>query len=138
MEQKFDTEIIRLITLFENLTDAPVKDCVINNDTIYFIVEEGKVGIAIGKNGSKVKHAENLIKKKIKIIEFSNDPIVFVKKMIPQIADVKIRNENKKAVVELKVEKKYRALVIGRDGRNLKLYEKILRRNHDIDNLIIR
>ncbi len=138
MEQKFDTEVIRLITLFENLTDAPVKDCVINNDTIYFIVEEGKVGMAIGKNGSKVKNAENLIKKNIKIIEFSNDPIVFVKKMIPQVADVKIRNENKKAVVELKVEKKYRALVIGRDGKNLKLYEKILRRNHDIDNLIIR
>lgn len=138
MEQKFDTEIIRLITLFENLTDAPVKDCVINNDTIYFIVEEGKVGMAIGKNGSKVKNAENLIKKNIKIIEFSNDPIVFVKKMIPQVADIKIRNENKKAVVELKVEKKYRALVIGRDGKNLKLYKEILRRNHDIDDLIIR
>jgi N utilization substance protein A len=57
MPVTFDTETIRMITLFENITGAPVKDCLIEENTLYLVVDEGKVGIAIGKNGNSVKHA---------------------------------------------------------------------------------
>lgn len=140
MEVKFDTETIRLITMFENLTSAPVKDCLIDNltNTIYFIVEEGKVGIAIGKNGSRVKNVENLVKKHIKIFEFSKDLITFIKNIMPQVTSVKIRNEDERIILEIKVEKKDRALTIGRDGKNLKIYKEILQRSHAINDLIVK
>jgi len=140
MELKFDTETIRLVTLFENLTGAPVRDCVTDvlSNTIYFIVGEGKIGIAIGKNGSNVKNVERMINKNIKIFEFSKDLVTFVKKIIPQTTIVKVRSEDEKTIIEIVVEKKNRALVIGRDGKNLKLYKEILQRNHGIDDLLIR
>ena len=49
MRLTFDTDTIRLITLFENITHAPVKDCLVDKDanTIYFIVEEGNIVVAI-------------------------------------------------------------------------------------------
>jgi len=136
--QRFDTEIIRLMTLFENVTGAPVKDCITDNNTVYFVIEEGKVGIAIGKNGNSVKHAEKIIGKTIKIFEFSNELFRFVKHLIPQAVEVKVVNENDKTIVEIKVEKKDRALVIGRDGKNLNLFKQLLQRTHGINDLVIR
>ncbi|MEM7821616.1 MAG: NusA-like transcription termination signal-binding factor [Candidatus Aenigmatarchaeota archaeon] len=136
--QRFDTEAIRLMTLFENITGAPVKDCIIDNNIIYFVVEEGKVGMAIGKNGNSVRNAEKKIGKIIKIFEFSNDLVNFVKNLVPQAVEVKVKNEGDKTIVEIKVEKKDRALVIGRDGKNLSLFKQLLRRTHNVNDLIIR
>jgi len=138
MPVTFDTDTIRLITLFENITGAPVKDCLIDENTIYFVIDEGKVGIAIGKNGNSVKHAENIIGKTIKLFEYAPDLEKFVKNLIPQVTEVKIDNKEGKIVVEIRVEKKDRALVIGRDSKNLKLFKEILHRNHKIDELIVR
>lgn len=138
MAVSFDTEAIRLVTLFENLTGTMVKDCLIESNMVYFIIEEGKAGIAIGKNGYSVKNAENLIKKDIKIFEFSKDLNTFVKNLIPQAGEIKIRNENERMIVEIRVERRSKAAVIGRDSRNLKLYKELLHRNYGIDEVLVR
>lgn len=136
----FDTETIRLITLFENMTHAPVKDCLVDDstNTVYFVVEEGKIGVAIGKNGSNVKHAEQIIGKTIKLFEFSNDIVSFAKKIIPQATAIKVRNEDGRVTIEVRVEKKNRPIVIGREGRNLKVYKELFKRSHNVDNVMIR
>jgi len=126
------------MTLFENITGAPVKDCITDNNIVYFVVEEGKIGIAIGKNGNSVRRAEKKIGKIIKIFEFSNDLVKFVKNLIPQALEIKVKNEYDKTIVEVMVEKRDRALVIGRDGRNLNLIKQLLRRTHNVNDLIIR
>jgi len=138
MRVTFDDETIRMMTLFENVTGAPVKDCLIDSENVYFLVEEGKIGIAIGKNGNSVKNAENLIKKNIKIFEFSTDINSFIKKLIPQASAIKIRNESDRIIVEVKVDKKNKAMVIGRQGKNLKVFKELLSRNHRINDLFVR
>lgn len=140
MALTLDTETIRLITLFENITQAPVKDCLVDDctNTVYFIIEEGKLGVAIGKNGNSVRHAERVIGKTIKLLEFSSDIVSFVKKVIPQATAIKVRSEDGKTTIEVHVDKQSRPIVIGRDGRNLKIHKELFKRNHKIDNLIIR
>lgn len=138
MTQKFDTETIRLINLFENVTGATVKDCIVNGNTVYYVIGEGKIGIAIGKNGSSVRHAEKMIGKTVKLFEFSSELTKFVRNLVPQANDVKIKNENEEIVVEIKVDKKNRALVIGRDRKNLNLYKELLQRNYNINDLVVR
>jgi N utilization substance protein A len=140
MKLTFDTETIRMITLFENITHAPVKDCVIDKETntIYFLIDEGKIGIAIGKNGSSVKHAEKAIGKTIKLFESSKDLVTFVKKIIPQATSIKVKNADGRVTIEIRVDKKNRPIVIGRNGRNLKLYRELLKRNHRVDNLTVK
>ncbi len=137
---KFDTETIRMITLFENLTNVRVKDCLIDNatNTVYFIVESGKIGIAIGKNGISAKRIEKVTGKNIKIYEYSENLEKFVKNLIPQSNEVKVKNENGKIIVEIKVDKTNRGIVIGRDEKKLKLYKEILQRNHKVDDLVVR
>ncbi len=140
MRLTFDTDTIRVITLFENITHAPVKDCMVvkNMNTVYLVIEEGKLGMAIGKNGKSVKHVERVIGKKVKLFEYSKDLPTFVKKMIPQANSIKVRNVDNRVTIEIHVDKKSRALVIGREGKNLKLYKELLKRNHKVDNLIVK
>lgn len=137
---KFDTDTIHLITFFENITGAPVRDCITDEEGnyIYFIIEEGKIGIAIGKNGNNVRNVEKMTGKNIKLFEFSNDLSIFIKNLIPQINQIKVRSEGDRVVVEGRVEKKDKAIVIGRDGKNIKLFKKILQRNNNVDELVVR
>ncbi|MBI2543026.1 MAG: NusA-like transcription termination signal-binding factor [Candidatus Aenigmarchaeota archaeon] len=140
MPVTFDTETIRLITLFENLTHTNVKDCLIDNDnnTVYLIIDEGEIGKAIGKNGASVRNTENMIKKDIRIFEFSNDIERFVKNLIPQVNSLKFKQDDGNNSVEIWLDKKDKAVVIGREGRNLKIFKELLQRNHDISDVVVR
>ena len=80
MRIKFNTESIRFINLFESVTGARVKDCILddNKNKILFIIKRGQAGLAIGKNGINVKKVERMINKQVEVLEFSNDPIEFI------------------------------------------------------------
>lgn len=139
MTMVFDTDTIRLMTLFENVTGATVKDCICDENTIYLVVDEEKIGIAIGRNGNNVKNAEGVINKTIKLFEFSSDLSKFVKNLIPKAVGVTINNKgDDNIVVEVKVDKNDRPMVIGRDGKNLKIFKELLKRSHNVSDLLIR
>lgn len=136
----FDTDTLRLMTLFENITHTSLKDCIAdeNGKCVYFVVQEGKAGAAIGKNGSNVKHVESVIKKNVKIFEFSKDLSTFVKNLIPQANGVNVKTENGETKVEIKVDRSNKAIIIGRDGKNIKIFKELLQRNHKVNDLLIR
>jgi N utilization substance protein A len=140
MALTFDTKTIHLINIFENLTNVSVNDCIIDDssNTVYFIVKEGEIGLAIGKNGENVKNAEKILRKNVKIFEFSSDLSKFVKNLIPSANDINIKDENGKITVEVKINKTDKVFVIGRDGKNLKIYKEILQRSHNVSDLIVR
>ncbi len=136
----YDTDTLRLMTVFENMTHTSPKDCIVDgeNNCVYFVVQEGKAGAAIGKNGTNVKHVQSAIKKDIKIFEFSSDIKTFVKNIIPQANDIDVREENGEKIVQIKVDRGSKAMIIGRDGRNIKLFKELLQRNHNVNDLMVR
>lgn len=134
----FNTDTIRLLTLFENMVNVPVKDCFLNKDVIYFIVEEGKIGLAIGKNGTAIKRAERIIGKRIKVFEYSKNPVQFIKNLIPQSKEISIVNERDGVSVVVKVDRRDRGYVIGRGSEKLNIYKQILQRNHEIINIQVK
>lgn len=136
----FDTDTLRLMTLFENMTHASPKDCMVDqeNGCVYFVVKEGDAGAAIGKNGSNVKHVEAAIKKNVKIFEYSSNLETFVKNLIPQSNEVTVKEVDGGKIVEIRVERGSKAMIIGRDGRNIKLFKELLQRNHNVNDLVVR
>ncbi len=131
-------EAIRLLNIFEDITNVSVKDCFVNNDTVYYMVERGKIGLAIGKGGNSIKNVEKVIRKKIKVYEYSSNPSEFVKNLIPQAKEVKIINNNDRIEIEIKVDKSDRGFIIGRGGEKIKIYKKILKRIHNISDLRVK
>lgn len=130
--RNFDNDIIRVITAFENITGTEVRDCVCS-EVIYFLVNPGKMALAIGKDGHNIKTAEKMLKKPIKIFEWSEDSEQFIKNLIPSVQKIDING----AKVTLAIDTETRGMVIGRKGCNIKVIREFLERNSNIKDLKI-
>ena len=61
-EVKLSTDGIRYIALFESLTGARAKDCYedIENNRLLFVVRNGDMGLAIGRDGKNIEKVKKL------------------------------------------------------------------------------
>jgi N utilization substance protein A len=137
MTMTFDTETIKTINLFETINQASVKDCIIMDDRIYFLIDEGE-SKKIRENGKLVRNLEKMLNKKIIIFEYSKDLSTFLKNSIKGVREIKIRNEKEEKIVEISVDNYLKSIVIGKDGKNIKALRQILKRNYNIDDLVIK
>jgi len=132
---KYNLDEMKFMSIFESLTNAQLKDC-INKDTLIFIVKEGEIAKAIGKKGINAKKVEKILKKRIKIVEFSNDVLKFVENFIIPLKAKNIKQENKKIIIESQ-DLKTRGYLIGKNASNLRNMEDIVKRYFDIDEIKI-
>ena len=118
---KLTTDQIRLISLFQNVTKTTARDCLDDEkrDKIIFVVNEGKMGLAIGKGGSNIKSLQNILKRNVELIEYFNDPIKFLKnilnpKLINEVKlDTKQDGSSQATVI---VDQGKKGLVVGREA----------------------
>ena len=134
MKLVLDNNLIQTINLFENLTGAMVIDCVDTEDEIFFVVHEGQYGLAVGKGGVKIKHAERIFKKKIKVYEYSADMMQFIKNLVPE-SDSIVETDK---IIQIKVGQNSRARVIGKSGKNIKVLNELVKRLFDIEAIKIK
>jgi len=129
----FDSQTISVINTFETLTKVNVRDCLFDNKTIYFLVEEGMMGKAIGKSGQNIKIAEKFLKKNIVLFEWSPDLNKFIKNLVPEAKSFRILSET----LFLQIDKKDKPLVIGKNGQKLNIIRSFLERNANINEVRI-
>lgn len=126
MGVSFDVKTLQLISLFEKKTRARVKDCILTDDKIIFVLEKGNLFKIIKDKGS-VQKLESLFKSKIKLVEFNPEITVFVKNFVHPIRPESIVEENN--VVSIKgSDTKSKGLLIGRNSRNLILLKNVLKK----------
>jgi len=128
---KYDEAVMQTIALFESLTQVPAKDTIIDGQTALFIVNEGDVGKAVGKNGAHVRHLERLLKKRVKIVGFSEDAVHFVRNMIEPLKASDIQQDGNIVVIK-GPDTHTKGLLIGRDRQNLKNLMNVVKRHFDI------
>jgi len=139
---KITTDQMRLMSLFQNVTGATARDCVEDEkqDRVIFVVNAGKMGLAIGKGGSHIKTLQNIIKRNIELVEYSDDPKVFLKNMLNSklVTEVKI---NKRADGTLQaiviVDPRKKGIVVGREGRNAEKARLLAKRYFEISSVLI-
>jgi transcription termination/antitermination protein NusA len=135
---KFDAETIGYITLFEKLTKAKIKDCFIdNNGVLVFIVQEGFIARALGKQGATARQVTEKFKRKLKIAEYSGDVIKFIKNLIlPYSVDTITLEDG--IVVLSSEDMRTKGLLIGKNGKNLRNYEGIVQRYFEIKEIKVK
>lgn len=139
MNVRFDTETIRTIKVFEEITGVNVRDCVVTDDWAYFVVEEGKAGLAIGKNGKTIKKAQKSLDKHVKVYEYSSDPEKFIRNLVPaKVEDINIKDNSSSRTVYIQVGSESKPKVVGREGKNIKIIERFLKRSSDITAIKVR
>ena len=139
---KLTTDQMRLISLFQNVTKTTARDCLDDEkqNKIIFVVNEGKMGLAIGKGGSNIKSLQNVLKRNVELIEYFADPVKFLKnifnpKLVNEVKlDTKPDGSSHATVI---VDQGKKGLVVGREGRNAEKARLFAKRYFDISNVQI-
>ena len=78
MNIKLDSDTISSMNVFSDVTSVFPRDCIVREDRMIFIVNQGQAGVSIGKNGNKIKMLQKMFDKEITVIEYSDDPVRFL------------------------------------------------------------
>ncbi len=130
---KYDMDLMKYISLFESLTNTKLKDCV-SNEKLLFIVQEGQIGKAVGKQGINVKKIEGILKKEIRIVEFSENLVQFIQNMIYPLRAANIE-EDQGIVTITGPDTKTKGLMIGREAKNLNHLKDIVKRHFSVEDI---
>jgi N utilization substance protein A len=130
------------MSLFQNVTGATARDCVEDEkqNRVIFVVNSGKMGLAIGKGGSHIKSLQNMVKKNVELVEFDEDPAKFLRNMLNSklVSEVKLNERpdgSKQAIVIVDPRKK--GIVVGREGRNAEKARLLAKRYFGITSVLI-
>jgi transcription termination/antitermination protein NusA len=141
-EIKLTSDELKLISLFSSVTSATARDCIVDDrmDRVIFVVNKGQMGLAIGKGGATIKQLQQVVGRKVELVEFSEDPAEFVRNMLnaDMVSDVKINDRmdgSKQAIVTVDARKK--GAVVGREGRNAEKARLLAKRYFNITNVLI-
>jgi transcription termination/antitermination protein NusA len=109
-------------------------------DRVIFILNKGQMGLAIGKGGATIRQLQNVVARKVELVEYSDDASDFVRNILnPQMVnDVKItqRTDGSKQAVVL-VDAKRKGVVVGKEGRNAEKARLLAKRYFQISNVLI-
>ncbi|MBS3062060.1 MAG: NusA-like transcription termination signal-binding factor [Candidatus Diapherotrites archaeon] len=131
---KFGEQEIQLLNALRSISRVEAKDCLVLDKTISFVVEEGKIGQAIGKGGQNIKKLEETFKKRIEIVEFREKPENF---LAGAFSNIKFngfefsQNGEQKKVLVAKTDQENKRKLLNSTGK-LKRMKELLERNFDI------
>jgi len=139
---KFTSHEMRYIALFESITGATVKDCIVHEDLgrIIFVVKEGNIGMAIGKRGKNIRLLEKMTGKKHEVIEHSENPAQFIKNALKpaRVNEIRITERpDGKTIAVVSVNPKDKGVAIGKNGRNAERIRFLAKRYFQIQNVSI-
>ena len=139
---KFTGTEMRYIALFESISGASAKDCIIDEEQgrVIFVVNEGQVGVAIGKGGRNIHTLERMTGKKHEIIEYAEDPVQFIKNALKPAFVKEVRLTEKpdgKTIAVVAVNPRDKGVAIGKNGRNAERLRFLAKRYFQIQNVSI-
>ncbi len=136
---KFTSDTLRYISMFESVTHCQVKDCMDTPDKLVFVVMPGQAQRAVGGKGVNAIKMKELTGKDIQIIEFSDEPIQFVKNVFHNygVQNVVIEERGNIVHATVTVDPTVKGRAIGKEGRNLRIARDIVNRHHNIQSISV-
>lgn len=138
MPIRLSDEALRIAGLFEEETEATVKDCVVDDehDRVVILVKAGEMGQAIGSAGETVRRLEDQIGSSIKLVEDARTAEDFVANALAPAAVFNVTiSEDDETHAYAEVADEDRGVAIGSDGKNIAAARRLAKRHYDIDEI---
>jgi N utilization substance protein A len=132
-------ETVQYINLASKYSGASIRDCVVEDDRVVFIVEKGQLGIAIGSKAKNLEKLRMLFKKIVKFVEFDEDKTRFVQNLCKpyNVTKVSFEENDGTSVARIEVNPRDKSKLIGKGGRNINMIRKMAQRHHQIKDVQI-
>jgi N utilization substance protein A len=132
-------ETVQFINLASKYSGASIRDCVVEDDRVIFIVEKGQLGVAIGSKAKNLERLRMLFKKSVKFVEFDEDKTRFVQNLCKpyDVKKVSFEGNEDASVARIEVNPRDKSKLIGKGGRNINMIRKMAQRHHRIKDVQI-
>jgi N utilization substance protein A len=129
-------EALRILGLFEEVTEASGRDCLVEDDRVVVLVAAGDMGTAIGPGGQHVAEVEERLGRDVKLVEDADTAADFVANALAPAAVYHVTiSENGDTVAYAEVDEADTGVAIGADGRNIDTARELAKRHFDVDDI---
>ena len=131
MERNISFKERRYIEELRILTKATALDCVIDDrfDRVIYVIRQGDMGLAIGKKGENIKRLQAVLGKRIEMVEYAEDPEVFIANIFKPAEVVGIEKGEEGGPVNVLVKQRSDlGIAIGKAGCNIEKARILCRR----------
>ena len=129
-------EARRYIALFDDETDVPAIDCLVDEDRLVFVVPTGTMGQAIGPGGDHVQRVESALGRDVTVVENADTAANFVANALAPAAVYNVTiSENDTTVAYAEVDTEDRGVAIGKGGRRIDFARRLAKRHFDVDGI---
>ena len=139
---KLTADQLGLISIFQNMSGATVRDCIVDDKVgrLIFIVSKGHMGLAIGKKGATIQNIERVVKKPIEVVEWSDDPAEMIRNALDPSLVQEVRLTDKldgSKSISVIVDPRRKGAVLGRGGKNADKVRLIAKKYFEINSVQI-
>lgn len=135
---KLTSEELGLMSLFQSISGATARDCVIDSRVgrLIFVVNKGEMGLAIGKSGETIKKVQKAVGKQVELVEWSDDAKqLILNSLNPQlITEIRVVEKAGGSITAtVVVDQKKKGAVLGKGGRNAEKARLLAKRYFAVD-----
>jgi len=131
MERNIGFKERRYIEELRILTKSTALDCVIDDrfDRVIYIIRPGDMGLAIGKKGENIRRLQNVLGKRIEMVEFAETPDAFITNIFKPADVVSVeRGEGDSPLNVFVKQRSDLGIAIGKAGCNIEKARMLTRR----------
>lgn len=136
MERNIGFKERRYIEELRILTKSTALDCVIDDrfERVIYVIRQGDMGLAIGKKGENIKRLQNVLGKRIEMVEYDEATDTFIANIFKpaEVAGIERTPDNGPVHVLLK-KKNDLGIAIGKGGCNIEKARILCRRFFGIE-----
>lgn len=136
MERNIGFKERRYIEELRILTKSTALDCVIDDrfDRVIYVIRQGDMGLAIGKKGDNIKRLQNVLGKRIEMVEFAETPDEFIANIFKPAEVVCIDRGAESGPINVLVKQRGDlGIAIGKAGCNIEKARTLCRRFYGLE-----
>lgn len=138
---KISMEEIQLINALYSVSNVQAKHCMVEGNTVTFLVEEQAIGKAIGRQGANIKKLGGKLNKSVEILPFATEGKEFTSKALKMykimVEEMEVKEEHGKKNIHLRLDMDNKAKLMRNLGR-LKRLKQILKNDFEIESIKVR
>jgi transcription termination/antitermination protein NusA len=131
MERNIGFKERRYIEELRILTKATALDCIIDErfERIIYIIQKGDMGLAIGKKGENIRRMQNVLGKRIEMVEYADEQNAFIANIFRPVEISTIETDPLTGTLIVSLQKKSDlGTAIGKKGANIEKARLLMRK----------